>query len=561
MIGDMARRALSACALTAALCAGTTVPPADAASQNMVSVRMIAFGDLHGNLLPPQGSRSEVIRSDGASVAAGGVAHLAAYVRQLRGQAEHSMLYSVGDTWGSSPIESAMFHDEPTIELLNNLGVTAAALGNHELDNGYAELERLRDGGCHPDEGCRYSEKFEGARFPLLAANLTTADGAPAALPFSVNYADGIPVGVIGVLPSNTPEFIRSESIAGLNFGDEIEAVDRTADILDALGVRAIVLLYKGDIGAGGESDPCNPVDGPANVMATTVSPKVDLIVTSDGDKHFNCTFPDPLGRPRAVVQGASHGRIISVADLMIDRETRDVQRDHTLTFTQVITHDIEPDPETQEFVARAVEMSDEVAGRRVGFASADITREPAPSGESALGNLVADAQLAAARSAGAHIALTNPGGLRSDLMCGENGIVTYGQTYAAQPFGNRLQVLELTGAQLDELLEQQFQKTATGAPLEWILAPSYNFRYTLDRIAPEGERIRAITIDGEEVDPDRHYRVVVNDFLAEGGDGFEVFTRARNRTGAGEELDALNAYFATQNPVVPPSTDRIHMH
>ncbi|MBM7458638.1 bifunctional metallophosphatase/5'-nucleotidase [Rhodococcus coprophilus] len=561
MIGDKARRALSACALTAALCAGTAVTPAGAASQNTVPVRMIAFGDLHGNLLPPQGSRSEVVRSDGASVAAGGVAHLAAYVRQLRGQAEHSMLYAVGDTWGSSPLESAMFHDEPTIELLNNLDVTAAALGNHELDNGYEELQRLRDGGCHPDEGCRYSETFEGARFPLLAANLTRADGAPAALPFSVNYADGIPVGVIGVLPSNTPEFIRSDAIAGLNFGDEIEAVDRTADILDSLGVRAIVLLYKGDIGTGGESNPCNPADGPANVVATTVSPKVDLIVTSDGDKHFNCTYPDPLGRPRAVVQGASHGRIISVADLMIDRETRDVQRDHTVTFTQVITHDIEPDPETQEFVARAVELSDEVAGRRVGSAADDITREPGPSGESALGNLVADAQLAAARSAGAQVALTNPGGLRSDLMCGENGMVTYGQTYAAQPFGNRLQVLELTGAQLDELLEQQFQTTATGAPLEWILAPSYNFRYTLDRIAPRGERIRDITIDGEEIDPDQHYRVVVNDFLAEGGDGFDVFTQARHRTGAGEELDALNAYFATQDPVAPPSTDRIHMH
>lgn len=558
---DKARRVLSACALATALCAGTAVSPAGAASQNTVPVRMIAFGDLHGNLLPPQGSRSEVIRSDGESVAAGGVAHLASYVRQLRGQAEHSMLYAVGDTWGSSPLESAMFHDEPTIELLNNLDVTAAALGNHELDGGYAELARLRDGGCHPDEGCRYGETFEGAQFPLLAANLTTTDGAPAALPFSVNYVDGVPVGVIGVLPSNTPEFIRSESIEGLNFGDEIEAVDRTADILDSLGVRAIVLLYKGDIGTDGGSDPCNPADGPANVVATSVSPKVDLIVTSDGDRHFNCTYPDPLGRPRAVVQGASHGRIISVADLMIDRETRDVLRDHTLTFTQVITHDIEPDPETQEFVERAVEMSHDVAGRRVGSASADITRETGPSGESALGNLVADAQLAAARSAGAQVALTNPGGLRSDLMCGDDGILTYGQTYAAQPFGNRLQVLELTGAQLDELLEQQFQKTATGAPLEWILAPSHNFRYTLDRIAPRGERIRAITIDGEEVDPEQYYRVVVNDFLAEGGDGFDVFTHARARTGAGEELDALNAYLTAQDPVAPPATDRIHMH
>ena len=561
MVGGMARRALSACALAAVVCAGTGVAPAAAEPPNVVPVRLIAFGDLHGNLLPPQGPRSEVVRSDGTSVAAGGVAHLAAYVRQLRAQADHSMLYAVGDTWGSSPLESAMFHDEPTIELLNDLDVTAAALGNHELDQGYAELTRLRDGGCHPDDGCRYGETFEGARFPLLAANLTTDDGTPAALPFSISYVDGIPVGTIGVLPSNTPDFIRSDSIAGLRFGDEIEAVDRTADLLDSLGVRAVVLLYKGDIGTDGQNDPCHPVDGPANVVATAVSPKVDLIVTSDGDKHFNCTYPDPLGRPRTVVQGASHGRIISVADLMIDRETRDVLRDHTLAFTQVITHDIEPDPQTQQFVERASEMSDAVAGRRVGSASADITREAGPSGESALGNLVADAQLAAARSVGAQVALTNPGGLRNDLICGENGVVTYGQTYAAQPFGNRLQVLELSGSQLDELLEQQFQKTANGNALEWILAPSHNFRYTLDRIAPPGDRIRDLTIDGEPVDPEQHYRVVVNDFLAEGGDGFDVFTHARHRTGAGEELDALNAYFAAHDPVVPPTTDRIHMH
>lgn len=555
------RRALSACALVASVCASTGVGPAAAAPPNVVPLRMIAFGDLHGNLLPPQGPRSEVTRSDGTAVPAGGAAHLAAYVRQLRAQADHSVLYAVGDTWGSSPLESAMFNDEPTIQLLNNLDVSAAALGNHEFDNGYQELKRLRDGGCHPETNCRYSDPFEGTRFPLLAANLTTADGAPAALPFSVDYVDGIPVGVIGVLPSNTPEFIRSDAIADLRFGDEIEAVDRTADILDALGVRSIVLLYKGDIGATGSADPCSPVDGPPSRVATTVSPKVDLIVTSDGDRHFNCTYRDPLGNPRTVVQGASHGRIISVADLVIDRESRDVLRDRTLAFTQIITHDIAPDPQTQQFVDRAVDMSEQVASRQVGRVTQNVTRDAVASGESALGNLVADAQLAAALPRGAQVALTNPGGIRSDVVPGEDGIVTYGQTYAVQPFGNRLQVLDLTGAQLDELLEQQFQKTASGGSLEWILAPSHNLRYTLDRIAPRGERVRDITIDGEAVDPEQVYGVAVNDFLAEGGDGFDVFTHAQRRAGAGDELDALNRYLAERAPVVPPATDRIRVH
>lgn len=559
------RRALSACAIVGSLVAfGGSAPagaaPANTVPSNTVPLRVIAFGDLHGNLLPPEGLHGEVIRSDGVSVPAGGAAYLAAYVRQLREQADNSVLYAVGDTWGSSPLESGLFHDEPTIALLGELDLTAAALGNHELDRGYAEFERLRDGGCHPKEGCRYAEPFEGANFPILGANLTTTDGTPAALPYSIDYVDGVPVGVIGVVPSNTPDMIRPDAIAGLRFEDEITSVNRTADILGALGVRSIVVLYKGDIGAIGGDDPCPSRDGGAAAIATSVSADVDLIITSDGDRHFNCTYTDPAGRPRTVVQGASHGRILSVADLAIDRQSREVRRDSTVVFTQVVTHDIAPDPATLEFVDRAVETSAEVANRPIARVDADITRRETPSGESALGNLVADAQLAATRHLGAQIALMNPGGLRSDLLAGD-GTVSYRETYAVQPFGNMLQVLDLTGAQLDALLEQQFQKSAVGSDIERILAPSHNLNYTLDRLAPRGERIRSITIDGEPVDPERVYKVVVNNFLAGGGDGFTVCTEAHGLVGAGKSLDALNSYLATRSRVEPPAVDRIRLH
>ncbi|MFX1760636.1 MULTISPECIES: 5'-nucleotidase C-terminal domain-containing protein [Rhodococcus] len=559
------RRALSACAIVGSLVAfGGSAPagaaPANTVPSNTVPLRVIAFGDLHGNLLPPEGLHGEVVRSDGVSVPAGGAAYLAAYVRQLREQADNSVLYAVGDTWGSSPLESGLFHDEPTIALLGELDLTAAALGNHELDRGYAEFERLRDGGCHPKEGCRYAEPFEGANFPILGANLTTTDGTPAALPYSIDYVDGVPVGVIGVVPSNTPDMIRPDAIAGLRFEDEITSVNRTADILGALGVRSIVVLYKGDIGAIEGDDPCPSRDGGAAAIATSVSADVDLIITSDGDRHFNCTYTDPAGRPRTVVQGASHGRILSVADLAIDRQSREVRRDSTVVFTQVVTHDIAPDPATLEFVDRAVETSAEVANRPIARVDADITRRETPSGESALGNLVADAQLAATRHLGAQIALMNPGGLRSDLLAGD-GTVSYRETYAVQPFGNMLQVLDLTGAQLDALLEQQFQKSAVGSDIERILAPSHNLNYTLDRLAPRGERIRSITIDGEPVDPERVYKVVVNNFLAGGGDGFTVCTEAHGLVGAGKSLDALNSYLATRSRVEPPAVDRIRLH
>lgn len=559
MGGGKVRRALSICATLIALVAFGGAAPSTAGPDNTIPLRVIAFGDLHGNLLPPQGLHSEVVRSDGASVPAGGAAYLAAYVRQLRAQTDHSVLYAVGDTWGSSPLESGLFHDEPTIALLNELDVTAAALGNHELDNGFEEFMRLRDGGCHLQEGCRYSETFEGANFPILAANVTTEDGTPVTLPFSVDYVEGIPVGVIGVAPHNTPDVIRSDAISGLRFGDEVEAVDRTAGILDRLGVRSIVLLYKGDIAPVDGDGTCRGDDRGAAAIAGAVSPLVDLIVTSDGGGQFNCSYLDPAGEPRTVVQGASHGRILSVTDLTIDPKTRDVLRDRTVSFTQVVTHGIDPDSETRAFVDRAVERSSTVANRPIARIAADVTRKSERTGESALGNLVADAQLAATGHMGAQIALTNPGGIRGDLLTGD-GTISYRQVYAVQPFGNMLQLVELTGAQLDDLLEEQFQPATIGPDIERVLAPSHNLRYTLDRESPRGDRVRNLTVDDEPVDPERVYVVVVNKFLAQGGDGFGTLADAPRRVGGGSELDALSAYLAVKSPVGPPELGRIRL-
>lgn len=551
------RRMMSLACATAVSWAMTGLGSADARTPEIVPLRLIAFGDLHGSLLPPHGTRSEVVRSDGESVPAGGAAYLAAYVRQLRGQADHSVLYSVGDAWGSSPLESAMFHDEPTVELLNALNLNALALGNHEFDHGQAELRRLRDGGCHP-EGCRYVDHFEGAEFPIVGANLSTTDGSPAALPFSVDYIDGVPVGVIGVLPRNTPEVIDADAIAGLQFGDEIDAADRSADILDSLGVRSIVLLYKGDLAAPAGHDMCDPESGPAASVAARISPKIDVIVTSDGGTQFNCSFADPLGKPRTVMQGASHGRVISVADLTIDRESRDVIRDRTVSFNQIVTHDITPDPQITNFVDRAVDESAAVAGRPVGTIAADLTRDRSTGGESSLGDVIADAQLAAAESAGAQIALINPDGIRADLAHSGDGVVTYGECYAVQPFGNRLQRLEMSGAQLAAILEQQFQTDVFGAAFERILAPSHTLHYSMDRAAPPGQRIHDVTVAGTPLDPAETYVVVANDFLAGGGDGFTAFTEARHTAGAGNDLEALNSYLSSRGPVAPPPTDRI---
>ncbi|CAM3021189.1 bifunctional UDP-sugar hydrolase/5'-nucleotidase [Prescottella defluvii] len=549
-----------AAALGASLTVGALAVDARPADGDVVPVRLLAINDLHGSLQPPEGARAQISRPDGPATDAGGAAYLAAYVQQLRGQAPNSLLYSVGDSWGSSPIESALFHDEPTVALLNRIGVDAASIGTHELDDGLAELHRLQNGGCHPVDGCQFEPTFGGAQFPLLSANMALPDGTPAALPYAVDYVDGIPVGVIGVMPSDAPSKISIDAVADLTFGDELEAIDRTADTLDFLGVRAIVvLLHRGDTQSGlGGPNSCDLADGPARAIATQASPKVDAIFTADTHAQFNCTVADPAGNPRPMMQAASHGRMVSVVDLAIDRDTGEVDRDRTQAFNQIVTQDISPDPWAAELVERASTQSAEVAERSVGIATADITREPDTSGESPLGNLIADAQLEAARGRGAQIALTNPGGIRADLLPDADGTVTFGAAYQVQPFANSLEVRTVTGMQLKDVLEQQFQPQSDGSTRELILAPSSSLAYRIDRGAPIGSRIADIRVDGIAVDPDTPYRVAVNKFLTDGGDGFTVLQSGTEPASAGTDLDALTAYLTNHSPVAPPHPGRI---
>ncbi|QXC43351.1 MULTISPECIES: bifunctional metallophosphatase/5'-nucleotidase [Rhodococcus] len=560
----MTRRMTRTCAVLATTLLATTATSlsgvANAESQDTVSVRLLAFNDLHGSLRPPEGVRSEIRQADGSLTPAGGAAYLAAYVTQLRSQATNSLLYSVGDNWGSSALESAMFNDEPTVELLNRMKIDASAIGNHELDKGLAEFRRMQSGGCSAVDACTFSPSFDGANFPLMAANMTYTNGTPATLPFTVNMVDGIPLGVIAISPANTSQIVTPGGIADLQFGDEVEAINRTADVLDFFGVKAItVLLHRGDEPAveGGPND-CNVESGPARDIALRASPKVDVIFTADSHQQYNCEFPDPAGNPRVVMQGASHGRIVSVADVTIDRNTREVVRDQTSAFNQIVTHDISPDPDIQALADRAWSEASDSAQRPVGTITADLTRDRVPSGESTLGNLVADAQLAAGSTRGAQLALTNPGGMREDLDFGTSGQVTYRQAYGVQPFGNSLEVLSVTGAVLKDALEQQFQIDLDGTATERILSPSAGFTYAMDRRAAPGSRISEMRLNGQDIAPDGAYSVVVNKFLAEGGDGFTALKNSTQMTGAGNDLDALTALFAAGSPVSPPATDRI---
>jgi len=521
-----------------------------------VPVRVIAFNDLHGNLEPPTGSSGKVQQGGGVSVDAGGAAFLATKVAQLRAQATNSVLVSSGDNIGASPVASALFHDEPTIDVMDELGVAASAAGNHEFDEGFAELQRMQKGGCQPTDGCVFRPDFPGAKFPILGANVTDANGAPALPASTVVEVGGVKLGIIGATLRDLPSVVTPEAIKGLQFGDEVAAIDKASAELTKQGAKAqIVLVHQGDEGAGGGPSDCSvKPNGLATAIATKVSPDVDAVFSAHSHQQYVCTVTDPGGAKRPLVQGLSFGRLLSVVDLTVDPGTGDVVRDRTAARNEVVGRDLTPDPAVQKIVDEAKEKAAPIASRPVGTITADLVRAGGATGESSLGDVIADAQLEAGRATGAQIAITNPGGIRADIPFAPDGVVTYGEAFTVQPFANIMQTITLTGAQLKAVLEQQWQ----GQQSPRILQISSTLHYTYSQSAPPGNKITAITVNGTAVDPAARYRVAVNNFLAAGGDNFTVFAQGTDLQGGPIDLDALLDHLEAHPNLAPPPADRI---
>jgi 5'-nucleotidase len=545
---------------------GASAPP------STVDLRVIGMNDFHGNLQAPSGSSGRVVDDNGATVDAGGAAFMATHLKQLRSEAPNSVVVAQGDLIGASPLASALFHDEPTIDVMNSIGLLSSAAGNHEFDEGYRELLRMQLGGCHPTDGCQFDATFDGAKFTYLGANVTFKNGGfPALPPFWLSFVDGVPVGYIGMPLKGTPEIVSAEGIKDLEFGDEVAAANRYADLLDRFGVKTIIMMiHQGDLTVTG-----NPVNGCAlsgapetqvgRIIAERVSPKIDAVFSAHSHQQYNCVVTDPAGNPRPYVQGASFGRVLSVVDFKIDRRTKDVIRSATVARNRIVTRTVPEDPDVKAIVDAAVAKSAPIGNRPIGYISANITRTARPSGELPLGDLIADAQLESMQSQGAQIAFMNSGGVRADLTfasspAGEgDGVVTYAEAFTVQPFSNIMQAITLTGAQLQSVLEQQVQPTVTR-----ILQPSAGFTYDWSPGAPAGSRATNLRLNGTPIDPAVNYRVAVSNFLADGGDGFTNLRNGTNRIGGPIDLDALVAYMQAHSsptsPIAPPAADRIHL-
>ncbi|HET9656856.1 MAG TPA: bifunctional metallophosphatase/5'-nucleotidase [Kineosporiaceae bacterium] len=581
------------------LAAAGTASADDRAQPRTVPLQILSFNDLHGYLDPPTGSDGNVPTAAGA-VPAGGMAYLASHLKSLRAGQPHSVTVSAGDLIGASPFTSAAFKDEPTVEALNALKLDVSAVGNHELDEGVAELLRMQYGGCHPVQGCFDPNGYRGARYHYLAANVTYKPGTKADRPARsddygawfgsrtgrtilpptwVKEVGDVKVGFIGLTLHSADELVAQAGIRDIEFRDEIATANLAAADLGRRGVKAIVLLlHQGGLApaAATYDFPCNPGGGPATIsgdvvdLAKRLDPGIDLIVSGHSHQSYICDIKDPAGNDRYVTSASSYGKLITATQLQLDRRTRDVVRSSVTSANHVVTRDVTPDAAQAARTATWTERAAPIGNRVVGSITADIrARGKIRDVETPLGDLIADAQLeatAAPVDGGSAIALMNPGGVRADLTyagstAGEgDGKVTYSEAAAVQPFGNLLVSMDLTGAQLEKVLEQQWTPQSDGTVRFLHLAVSKGLAYAWSAGAPPGDKIdpASIMLNGTAVDPAATYRVTVNSFLADGGDGFLELRNGTNRLGGGVDLDAFTAYLGAHAPVAPPAADRV---
>jgi 5'-nucleotidase len=545
--------------------------PADPPGQ-LVDVQLLAFNDYHGHL--ERNTPGTV-----GTIPAGGAEFLSAKLSELREGQKNTLTVAAGDLIGGTPFLSGLFHDEPSVESLNAMGLDVSSVGNHEFDEGVTELLRMQNGGCHPVDGCYFpDEPYPGADFPWLAANVVSEDTGDTVLPpYWIQRFQGVEIGFIGMTLEGTPQLVAQSGIRGWNFQDEADTANALVPELEAQGVDAIVvLLHEGGIQDGGGIDTCVGISGPIVDIQDRLDPAIDVLITGHTHQPYNCVLEDPAGQDRRVTSAFSFGRVVSEINLTIDRRTNDVRRDLVTATNHVVEQAaLTPDPVQTEILAKWGALAAEVGNQPVGQITADIRRafigtNEDRGSESDLGNLIADAQLWATTVNGAQVAFMNPGGVRDDLdfassPAGEgDGVVTYGEAFNVQPFGNLLTTIPMTGAQIVDVLEEQCQPAGSSRPFLH-LGVSEGFTYTLSRTITGGNctavSVTDVQLDGVAVDPTATYQVTVNNFLVDGGDNFGTFADVPvgDRIGAGIDLDAFVAYIGAEGPLSPPGTDRVN--
>ncbi|SFB99146.1 bifunctional metallophosphatase/5'-nucleotidase [Massilia yuzhufengensis] len=551
---------LSRAALAVALALGLAGCAATA-GRAPVTINLVAMNDFHGNL---EASRYIPTAPDGAKgqpIRAGGAEAVAAALQAWRKQDQDLIFVAAGDLVGASPAMSSLWADEPTIEALNMLGLHASAAGNHEFDAGRKELLRQQRGGCdspRPAKACQMAPNFGGAKFTWLAANVVdSATGKPFIPAYRIEQSRGVKVGLVGAVLQDTQSVVMASGIAGLTFGDEADAINRAIPAMRAEGAEVIVVLvHEGGTTTDNPMTPgCTNLKGPIVDIVKKLDPAVRLVVTGHTHQGYLCKVGD-----RTVTQASSYGHLLTRIAMTVQQGAPGNVADIKVENVLMKAGDYPADEKMVAFVAKVKESSRAALTRPIArLPAAPVLRKQNEAGEAPLGNLIADAILAATRNLGVQIGFMNEGGIRKDLEAGEGNVAAFGQTQAVLPFGNTLVAMDLTGAQIRQLLEQQWRSASSNGSM---LQVSNGFSYTWDARRPVGSRVTGMRLDGKPLADTTTYRIVANNFLAEGGDNFPEFAKGTNRLETGMlDLDAFTDYLRAsegQGASLAPAAPRI---
>ena len=573
---------VAAAAIAVSSAVVTQATPASAAPGD--TVQILSFNDYHGHV--EAGTPGSIDGSFGGP-AAGGGEFLSAKLTELRdgSTATESFTVAAGDLIGGSPFFSGLFHDEPSVETLNQMELDISGVGNHEFDEGIDELLRMQNGGCHPVDGCYFpGDPYPGADFNWLAANVTedgvidAGTGRPETpLPeYEIRSVNGTNIAFIGMTLEGTDELVAAAGIAGYTFQDEVDTANALIPDIKAAGAEAIiVLLHEGGIPNPFAINGCAGVSGPIIAINDGLDAEIDAIVSGHTHQPYTCSLEDPDGNERPVTSAFSFGRVVTEINFELDAEG-DVDRSTVTAFNHSVLQDeLTADPAITAILDKWAPLAESLGNDPIGSITETITRGGDPTGsdrgvESAAGNLVADAQLAATEGLGAQIAFMNPGGVRSDLEFPESdagegdGVVTFGEAFTFQPFNNTMFVLPMTGEQIHGVLEEQCQPGDSSRPVLH-LGVSEGFSYDLDITLQggvcTGVEVSDIELDGTPIDMAATYLVAVNNFLADGGDNFDTFAEVDpfDRLPGPQDIDALTEYLDANSPVSAPPTDRVN--
>jgi 5'-nucleotidase len=507
---------------------------------------------------------------------------------------------AAGDLIGATPLLSAAFHDEPTIEAMNALGLDATAVGNHEFDEGYRELQRMQYGGCiedgagqnNQDAGAEHT--VAGASVPILAANVHYTGSTRTILPpyWIKRFPGGARIGFIGMTLKETPTIVTQSGIRGLTFEDEARTANALVPVLRRHGVKAIVVLlhqggtpatttYTAEHGTYQVAPPYDATcttqtrngvkgaqltaDSPVLDITRRLDPQIDMVISGHTHQPYVCSQADPRGRQRLITSAASFGRLFTETNLTYDLRRGDIKRSSVRGSNLVVTRDVAKDPAQTALIARYSRLvkpiQDKVLGQVAG--AVPLPRTSAADVETSLGRLIADAQQAdtsvVSGGRAPQIAFMNPGGIRTDLVPEPDGDVTYGAAFAVQPFNNYVVSMDMTGQQVYDLLEQQFSGNNAGSGNK-VLQVSAGFTYSYRVSAPAGSKVvdGSVALNGTPISRTATYRVAANSFLSDGGDNFAAFAAATNKLIGGLDIDAFAAYLAAHSPYQPIAQDRI---